>query len=45
MLGKNLPFEERAAVVGGPLAPLAASLAATWTAVQTRLFVPARRAG
>jgi hypothetical protein len=28
MLGINLPFEERAAIVRGPLAPLAASLAA-----------------
>ena len=46
MLGKNLPFEERAAIVKGPLAPLAASLAADLDRLlpDEDVFVPVEKA-
>ena len=46
MLGKNLPFEERAAIVRGPLSPLTASLAADLHRLlpDEDVFVPVEKA-
>ena len=46
MLGKSLPFEERAAIVKGPLTPLAASLAADLERLlpDEDVFVPVEKA-